>query len=388
MGRKSSRSRVEEAKAAAADAREHEDAPDGTVQVQVGGDASALASMFALSGSVFGKKASYAGVADESKAKKSDLKAQKVAKVQMESKITSKAQKGEVKAQKEAKKEPRAAAEESKAPKKLKKKEKKRLQQAAEEESAAAAGEDKAAAKKQKKKDKKKQKKEQAQAEQGDDKPTASKQTEASAGKEKAVEASATPDDEAAKKQKKRDKKKQKKLLAKQAASERTEQAETAPAEKVKAKNPKEVVTQTVREKTSEDEAKSLRTIFVGNVSLEATEKDVMRHFSPCGKVESVRLRNMPVAGCKVGQAGNQKLVMKVCANKKIFTEKGETCNAYVVFASEASIPAALALNGSVSVVDVAVVGSTPRELTFCGFDNRVDAAQQEASRGPRVACH
>ncbi|TYZ69435.1 hypothetical protein PybrP1_001768 [[Pythium] brassicae (nom. inval.)] len=94
-------------------------------------------------------------------------------------------------------------------------------------------------------------------------------------------------------------------------------------------------------------EAKSRRTVFVGNVSLDATAKDLKALFAPCGKVEAVRLRFLPLAGCAVDQAGNQKLVMKVCANKKLLTDAKDHCNAYVTFADEASVAAALALNGA-----------------------------------------
>ncbi|POM63832.1 RNA-binding protein [Phytophthora palmivora] len=102
-------------------------------------------------------------------------------------------------------------------------------------------------------------------------------------------------------------------------------------------------------ELTPED-LKSRRTVFVGNVSLDATQKDLKNHFSVCGKVENVRLRHLPIAGCAVGQAGNQKLMMKVCANKKILTTAKDNCNAYVTFVEESSVEAALKLNGTTLV--------------------------------------
>ncbi|CEG38888.1 rna recognition motif-containing family protein [Plasmopara halstedii] len=98
---------------------------------------------------------------------------------------------------------------------------------------------------------------------------------------------------------------------------------------------------------TTHDDPKARRTIFVGNVSLDATQKDIKSHFSGCGKVENVRLRHLPIAGCAVDEAGNQKLMMKVCANKKILTTAKDNCNAYVTFAEEKSVEAALKLNGS-----------------------------------------
>ncbi|TMW65803.1 hypothetical protein Poli38472_003568 [Pythium oligandrum] len=96
------------------------------------------------------------------------------------------------------------------------------------------------------------------------------------------------------------------------------------------------------------DPEKSDRTVFVGNVSLDASSKDVKQFFSSCGKVEAVRLRFLPVAGTAVNEHGNQKLMMKVCANKKIFTDKRDFCHAYVTFASKESIDAALKLNRSI----------------------------------------
>ncbi|KAG2780282.1 hypothetical protein JG687_00016631 [Phytophthora cactorum] len=98
------------------------------------------------------------------------------------------------------------------------------------------------------------------------------------------------------------------------------------------------------------DDLKARRTVFVGNVSLDATQKDLKNHFSVCGKVETVRLRHLPIAGCAVGQAGNQKLMMKVCANKKILTTAKDNCNAYVSFVEESSVEAALKLNGTTLV--------------------------------------
>ncbi|RLO04416.1 hypothetical protein DYB28_002377 [Aphanomyces astaci] len=91
----------------------------------------------------------------------------------------------------------------------------------------------------------------------------------------------------------------------------------------------------TIQEEEEEENAvdvKDPRTIFVGNVSLEATAADVKKFFASCGKVESVRLRSVPVAGCKVDQNGKQNLVKKVCVNKKLFVQGRDSCNAYEFF--------------------------------------------------------
>lgn len=51
------------------------------------------------------------------------------------------------------------------------------------------------------------------------------------------------------------------------------------------------------------------------------------------GVADSIRLRSIAVVGTKIDQHGNQSLVKKVSANKKLFaTEVKDTCNAYVVF--------------------------------------------------------
>lgn len=117
---------------------------------------------------------------------------------------------------------------------------------------------------------------------------------------------------------------------------------------------------------------KSDRTVFVGNVSLDATQKDIAKHFSTCGKVETVRLRFMPIAGCAVDQAGNQKLMMKVCANKKILNTSKDNCNAYVTFAKPESVLNALKLNGSTLLlkkirVDRETPVIDPRRSVFVG---------------------
>ncbi|KAF0683882.1 Aste57867_24108 [Aphanomyces stellatus] len=122
----------------------------------------------------------------------------------------------------------------------------------------------------------------------------------------------------------------------------------------------------------SGDIEKDARTIFIGNVSLEATIADIKKHFLACGKIESVRLRSVPVAGCKVDKNGKQNLVKKVCANKKIFVDGRDSCNAYLVFVDHTSVDAALALNGSefcskVIRVDRKTVSMDAKRSVFVG---------------------
>jgi RNA recognition motif-containing protein len=87
------------------------------------------------------------------------------------------------------------------------------------------------------------------------------------------------------------------------------------------------------------DPAKDSRTVFVGNVPVALKLKYIKRHFAPCGAVESVRMRSLPVASPKLSRKG--------AYATKDFREGASSCNAYVVFADAASVPAALKLNGS-----------------------------------------
>eukprot|EP01039_Chlorochromonas_danica_P008461 gene8461-9327_t len=98
------------------------------------------------------------------------------------------------------------------------------------------------------------------------------------------------------------------------------------------------------RPEEDEEEAEE-RTVFVGNVPVEESAKSVKKAFSGCGRIESVRLRSLPVEGVKVDDAGNQGLVKKVAANKKKFGEQKGSFNAYIKFADVEGAAAALALN-------------------------------------------
>ncbi|KAL0591841.1 hypothetical protein ABG067_000984 [Albugo candida] len=100
-------------------------------------------------------------------------------------------------------------------------------------------------------------------------------------------------------------------------------------------------------EESADNNEKCCRTVFVGNVSLEASSKKLSQHFSSCGEIESVRFRSVPIAGCAVDQHGNQKLMMKVCANKKILNNAKDFANAYIAFLNAESVPKALELSGT-----------------------------------------
>lgn len=126
-----------------------------------------------------------------------------------------------------------------------------------------------------------------------------------------------------------------KKKKKKKAQTEATEEKSETPA----VEKPKE---------ETEEQSSPSTTVFVGNVSLESTPADLQKFFSSkCQtKVQTVRFRSLPVTGCAVDQAGNQKLVRKVCAIQKKYVEERDNCNAYVVFQDKAGVKEALALNG------------------------------------------
>jgi hypothetical protein len=72
--------------------------------------------------------------------------------------------------------------------------------------------------------------------------------------------------------------------------------------------------------------------VFVGNLSTTITKPKLVKVFKEFGEVESVRLRSMALEGTKIADHGNQKLVKKVSANKRLLSDVKDTYNAYVVF--------------------------------------------------------
>jgi nucleolar protein 12 len=90
------------------------------------------------------------------------------------------------------------------------------------------------------------------------------------------------------------------------------------------------------------------RTIFVGNLPLTTTRKSLRSLFSPCGKVESTRLRSVATAGVKVApeHKGNVALVKKASVQtNSIDQEARSTAQGYVVFADLSSVENALQYN-------------------------------------------
>lgn len=81
------------------------------------------------------------------------------------------------------------------------------------------------------------------------------------------------------------------------------------------------------------------RTIFVGNVPISTTRKELKTFFSTYGNVETVRLRSVPVAELKYSK--------KLAIVKKEFHAERNSMNAYVVFTNINDAESALEARGS-----------------------------------------
>jgi nucleolar protein 12 len=141
---------------------------------------------------------------------------------------------------------------------------------------------------------------------------------------------------------------------------------------------------------TAENEHdKEQRTIFVGNVSIATTRKQLTALFSTTGsKVESVRLRSVAVTGVQLppSSAGNQNLVKKICTNtQQVDASVKNSLHAYVVFADVASVAAAIetfnnySLDGHCLRVDTCKPTIDPQRSVFVG--NLPYTSQEESLR-------
>ena len=81
------------------------------------------------------------------------------------------------------------------------------------------------------------------------------------------------------------------------------------------------------------------RTIFVGNIPLTATRKELKSYFATYGRVESVRLRSIPVAAPEHSR--------KLAVVRREFHAERNSMNAYVVFGSTIEAEKALEAKGS-----------------------------------------
>ncbi|GFZ00794.1 RNA-binding (RRM/RBD/RNP motifs) family protein [Actinidia rufa] len=89
-----------------------------------------------------------------------------------------------------------------------------------------------------------------------------------------------------------------------------------------------------------DDEAKLLRTVFVGNLPLKVKKKAFLKEFSQFGEVESVRIRSVPLLDTKTPRKG-------AIIQKKI-NDAVDSVHAYIVFRTEEAAQASLAHNMAV----------------------------------------
>jgi len=114
-----------------------------------------------------------------------------------------------------------------------------------------------------------------------------------------------------------------------------------------------------------EKESKDNKTVFVGNVPLAVTRKELSTFFKRAGPVESVRIRSVAIEGTKISNQKDLKLNRRASyILGKVNAQVKDTVNAYVVFKSADSVPAAVDFNGTV----------------FQGHHLRVDYISQKAS--------
>ncbi|XP_058190349.1 nucleolar protein 12-like [Rhododendron vialii] len=86
-----------------------------------------------------------------------------------------------------------------------------------------------------------------------------------------------------------------------------------------------------------DDEAKLIRTVFVGNLPLKVKKKALFREFSQFGEVDSVRIRSVPLLDTKTPRKG-------AIIQKKI-NDAVDSVHAYIIFKTEQAAEASLAHN-------------------------------------------
>ena len=103
------------------------------------------------------------------------------------------------------------------------------------------------------------------------------------------------------------------------------------------------------RVSNEEKERKDDKTVFVGNVPLAVTRKELSIFFKRAGPVESVRIRSVAIEGTKISNQKDLKLNRKASyILGKVNAQVKDTVNAYIVFKSADSVPAAVDFNGTV----------------------------------------
>lgn len=104
--------------------------------------------------------------------------------------------------------------------------------------------------------------------------------------------------------------------------------------------------------KHDDDPERASRTIFIGNVPLTTTSKQITKLVnefiatSATGKVESVRFRSIPIKGTAISPGADFRVMLKAAHIKGEYSDSRDTMNAYVVMTTEEAAQQALGLNG------------------------------------------
>ncbi|KAL4430415.1 hypothetical protein ABPG74_013265 [Tetrahymena malaccensis] len=101
-------------------------------------------------------------------------------------------------------------------------------------------------------------------------------------------------------------------------------------------KNPFIDENMTAKQKKEKDD----RTVFVGNISLEATGSQIAKEFKQYGKIEKIWMRSVPIE--------NSKMPKKASVILKKFKEGADRKNAYILFSTQEEAEKSLEANGKV----------------------------------------
>ena len=120
-----------------------------------------------------------------------------------------------------------------------------------------------------------------------------------------------------------------------------------------------------------EQSEENKRTIFVGNISLDITSKQLKSFMKQYGDIESIRMRSVPLEGSKIDDAGNQALVKRVSYFKKKLGDQKSSSNAYVIFKQSESVVKAVKATGTLLKerhLRIDTVPATPFDYTRTVF--------------------
>ena len=111
------------------------------------------------------------------------------------------------------------------------------------------------------------------------------------------------------------------------------------PSRKKQRENKKKFKTTDEGNVKKDDPERLSRTVFVGNIPISATRKDLKKFFAKYGEIESVRLRSVPIANAKHSR--------KLAIVKKELHPERNNMNAYVVFKEKENAERALESKGA-----------------------------------------